>query len=77
MKPRMNKPDLELMGSQLFCSKPYLTSVAGSLPPSCRRSLFTLATSMILFSSKAYNILPLVHTAKTALADKMVGRSHC
>ncbi|GMY18935.1 protein SEMI-ROLLED LEAF 2 isoform X1 [Fagus crenata] len=44
----------------------------GSLPPSCRRSLFTLATSMILFSSKAYNILPLVHSAKTALADKMV-----
>uniref|UniRef100_A0A2N9HB77 Uncharacterized protein n=1 Tax=Fagus sylvatica TaxID=28930 RepID=A0A2N9HB77_FAGSY len=27
---------------------------------------------MILFPSKAYNILPLVHSAKTALADKMV-----
>ncbi|XP_008443197.2 protein SEMI-ROLLED LEAF 2 isoform X1 [Cucumis melo] len=32
----------------------------GSLPPSRCRSLFTLATSMILFSSKAFNILPLV-----------------
>ena len=57
--------------------KPYLTSIAGSLPPACRRSLFTLATSMILFSSKAYNILPLVYRAKTALTDKMVGMSHC
>uniref|UniRef100_A0A9I9CX37 Protein EFR3-like protein B n=1 Tax=Cucumis melo TaxID=3656 RepID=A0A9I9CX37_CUCME len=34
--------------------------IAGSLPPSRCRSLFTLATSMILFSSKAFNILPLV-----------------
>ncbi|KAG7958714.1 hypothetical protein I3843_10G031900 [Carya illinoinensis] len=44
----------------------------GSLPPSRRRSLFTLAASMILFLSKAYNILPLVHIAKAALSDKMV-----
>ncbi|KAM4091941.1 hypothetical protein ACJW30_09G174500 [Castanea mollissima] len=49
----------------------------GSLPPSCRRSLFTLATSMILFSSKAYNILPLVYRAKTALTDKMVDPFLC
>ncbi|KAE8098791.1 hypothetical protein FH972_016828 [Carpinus fangiana] len=44
----------------------------GPLPPSRRRSLFTLATSMILFSAKAYNIFPLVHSAKAALLDKMV-----
>ncbi|XWS32523.1 hypothetical protein CRYUN_Cryun23aG0165400 [Craigia yunnanensis] len=31
----------------------------GPLKPSCRRSLFILATSMIIFSSKAYNIPPL------------------
>lgn len=43
----------------------------GPLPPSRRRSLFTLATSMILFSAKAYNIFPLVHCANAAL-DKMV-----
>ncbi|KAK3011819.1 hypothetical protein RJ639_010626 [Escallonia herrerae] len=43
----------------------------GPLPPSRRRSLFTLATSMIIFSSKAYNILPLVSCVKAALTDKM------
>ncbi|KAL5537504.1 hypothetical protein UlMin_045125 [Ulmus minor] len=44
----------------------------GSLPPSRRRSLFTLATSMILFSLKAYNILSLGDVTKAAIADKMV-----
>lgn len=44
----------------------------GSLPPSRRRSLFTLATSMILFLSKAFNFLSLVHRAKAALTDKEV-----
>lgn len=44
----------------------------GTLPPSRRRSLFTLANSMIIFSSKAYNILPLVPCAKAALTDKTV-----
>ncbi|KAI5318423.1 hypothetical protein L3X38_038131 [Prunus dulcis] len=44
----------------------------GPLPPSRRRSLFTLATSMILFLSKAYNILSLVHRAKALLMDKTV-----
>ncbi|KAK2653214.1 hypothetical protein Ddye_013070 [Dipteronia dyeriana] len=42
----------------------------GPLPPSRRRSLFTLATSMILFSSKAYNVLPLVQSSKVALTEK-------
>ncbi|KAJ7976793.1 ARM repeat superfamily protein [Quillaja saponaria] len=42
----------------------------GPLPPSRCRSLFILATSMILFSSKAYNILPLVHSSKELLTDK-------
>ncbi|GMI65728.1 EFR3 OF PLANT 2 [Hibiscus trionum] len=44
----------------------------GPLPPSRRRSLFTLATSMILFSSKAFNILPIVDCAKVALQEIMV-----
>ncbi|EXB52897.1 hypothetical protein L484_004961 [Morus notabilis] len=43
----------------------------GSIPPSRRRSLFILATSMILFSLKAYNIVSLVHVAKAAIRDKM------
>ena len=54
----------------------YPQFTAGSLPPSRRRSLFILATSMILFSSKAYNILSLVHVAKAALTDKMVSIYH-
>ncbi|GMP97421.1 hypothetical protein CsSME_00045681 [Camellia sinensis var. sinensis] len=42
----------------------------GPLPPSRCRSLFTLATSMITFSAKAYNILPLVLCVKAVLTDK-------
>ncbi|XP_047315753.1 protein SEMI-ROLLED LEAF 2-like [Impatiens glandulifera] len=41
----------------------------GSLLPSRRRSLFTLATSMIIFSSQAYNLFPLVPLAKVTLSD--------
>ncbi|GAB4851611.1 hypothetical protein Ancab_031013 [Ancistrocladus abbreviatus] len=49
----------------------------GPLPPSHRRSLFTLSTSMIIFSSKAYNILPLVSSAKATLNNKMVDPFLC
>ncbi|GAB2267011.1 hypothetical protein Dimus_001997 [Dionaea muscipula] len=49
----------------------------GPLPPSRKRSLFTLATSMIIFSSKAYNILPLVSCAKAMLNNKMVDPFLC
>ncbi|GFY96226.1 Uncharacterized protein Acr_11g0005320 [Actinidia rufa] len=44
----------------------------GPLSPSRRRSLFTLATSMAIFSSKAYNVLPLVPRVKAAISKKMV-----
>ncbi|KAF4360994.1 hypothetical protein F8388_016803 [Cannabis sativa] len=44
----------------------------GPLQPSRRRSLFTLSTSMIIFSSKIYNIIPLVPFAKAALTEKTV-----
>ncbi|KAK1267713.1 hypothetical protein QJS04_geneDACA015603 [Acorus gramineus] len=44
----------------------------GSLQPSHRRSLFTLATAMIVFSSKAYSILPLIYCVKASLTDKTV-----
>ncbi|XP_050227615.1 protein SEMI-ROLLED LEAF 2 [Mercurialis annua] len=43
-----------------------------TLPPSRRRSLFTLATSMILFSSKAYDIVSLAHCAEVVLKEKLV-----
>lgn len=46
--------------------------VSGPLQPSRRRSLFTLATSMIIFSSKIYSIIPLLPCAKTALTEKTV-----
>ncbi|KAH9648254.1 hypothetical protein KPL70_025516 [Citrus sinensis] len=42
------------------------------LPPSRRRSLFTLATSMILFSAKAFNIHSLVQPSKLLLTEKKV-----
>ncbi|XP_010523668.1 PREDICTED: uncharacterized protein LOC104801976 isoform X2 [Tarenaya hassleriana] len=44
----------------------------GSLQPSRRRSLFTLATSMIIFSAKAFDVPPLVNSAKAALNEKTV-----
>ncbi|PIA48441.1 hypothetical protein AQUCO_01400793v1 [Aquilegia coerulea] len=44
----------------------------GSLQPSRRRSLFTLATSMIIFTSKAYNVIPIVARAKALLTNKTV-----
>ncbi|XP_058729483.1 protein SEMI-ROLLED LEAF 2-like [Vicia villosa] len=42
------------------------------LQASRRRSLFTLATSMIIFTSKAYNILSLISIARMTLTDKTV-----
>ncbi|CAK8575461.1 unnamed protein product [Lathyrus sativus] len=42
------------------------------LQASRRRSLFTLATSMIIFTSKAYNILSLISIAKMTLTDRTV-----
>ncbi|KAJ1277866.1 hypothetical protein BS78_04G036000 [Paspalum vaginatum] len=38
-----------------------------SLPPSRRRSLFTLATSMIVFASRAFNVAPLLPICKSTL----------
>ncbi|XP_074591589.1 protein SEMI-ROLLED LEAF 2-like isoform X2 [Curcuma longa] len=43
-----------------------------SLSPSRCRSLFTLATAMIIFSSKAFNISPLIPTAKSSLTETMI-----
>lgn len=44
----------------------------GSLPPSRRRSLFTLATSMTIFSSRAFNVAPLIPICKSMLNEKTV-----
>lgn len=45
---------------------------SGPLPPSRRRSLFTLAASMVLFSAKAFNLFPLADFTKVALQGPMV-----
>jgi hypothetical protein len=45
---------------------------AGPLPPSRRRSLYTLAVSMIMLSSKAYNIVTLVDSTKEVLTERKV-----
>ncbi|XP_050210407.1 protein SEMI-ROLLED LEAF 2 isoform X2 [Mercurialis annua] len=42
----------------------------GPLQPSHRRSLFTLATSMILFASKAFNFPPLIPYVRATITDK-------
>ncbi|KAK4759438.1 hypothetical protein SAY87_022569 [Trapa incisa] len=41
-----------------------------SLPSSRWRSLFTLSISMIVFSSIAYSIFPLIYNAKSALSEQ-------
>ncbi|KAK1412920.1 hypothetical protein QVD17_34524 [Tagetes erecta] len=47
-------------------------SEGGSLAPARRRSLYTVATSMIIISGKAFGIAPLVSLAKDTLANKLV-----
>ncbi|TQE12960.1 hypothetical protein C1H46_001335 [Malus baccata] len=47
-------------------------SLGGGLQSSKRRSLFTLATSMIIFSAKAYNVVALAPCAKAALTNETV-----
>ncbi|KAI3678057.1 hypothetical protein L6452_37336 [Arctium lappa] len=48
-----------------------------SLSPSRRRSLYTLATSMIIISGKAFGLVPIVPLAKSSLANKMVDPYLC
>ncbi|KAM7270197.1 hypothetical protein ACFE04_029411 [Oxalis oulophora] len=55
-----------------FSLRNYALKQKGPLTPSRRRSLFTLATSMILFAAKAYNIIPLIHRIKVTLTEKTV-----
>ena len=49
-----------------------LTWNVGFLPPSRRRSLFTLATSMLVFFSKAFNIPSLIPVVKHVLTKSTV-----
>ncbi|KAI3838111.1 hypothetical protein MKW98_009062 [Papaver atlanticum] len=57
---------------QLAFSLRSISLGGGQLQPSRRRSLFTLAMSMIIFTSKAYQIIPLVVRTKALLTDKTV-----
>lgn len=64
--------DILIRSFQLAFSLRSISLRGGPLQPSRRRSLFTLATSMILFLSKAYNFIPLLTSAKAALMEKTV-----
>ncbi|XP_022970281.1 uncharacterized protein LOC111469294 isoform X2 [Cucurbita maxima] len=57
---------------QLAFSLRSISLTGGKLKPSHRRSLYTLATSMIIFTAKAYNIMPLAPRAKVALTSEVV-----
>ncbi|KAL6911589.1 hypothetical protein ACP4OV_000394 [Aristida adscensionis] len=62
-----------LVGSfQLASSLRSISLQAGFLPPSRKRSLFTLATSMLVFFSKAYNIPSLIPIVKDMLTESTV-----
>ncbi|GFP87741.1 protein efr3 homolog [Phtheirospermum japonicum] len=49
----------------------------GTLPPSRRRSLFVLSTCMLIFSAKAYNILPIIPRVKATLSEKVIDPFLC
>uniref|UniRef100_A0A0E0JVF1 Uncharacterized protein n=1 Tax=Oryza punctata TaxID=4537 RepID=A0A0E0JVF1_ORYPU len=53
-----------------FSLMSYSLEGTDSLPPSRRRSLFTLATSMIMFSSRAFNVAPLIPICKSMLNER-------
>lgn len=62
-----------LVGSfQLAFSLRGVSLQAGFLSPSRRRSLFTLATSMLVFFSKAFNIPSLIPVVKHVLTESTV-----
>ncbi|XP_044466327.1 protein SEMI-ROLLED LEAF 2-like isoform X1 [Mangifera indica] len=44
----------------------------GGLQPSCRRSLFTLASYMLIFSARAGNLLELIPIVKSSLTEQTV-----
>ncbi|KAJ6826892.1 uncharacterized protein M6B38_369555 [Iris pallida] len=62
---------------QLAFSLRSISLGGGSLPSPRRRSLFTLASSMIVFSSRSFDILPLVPIAKASLTGNMVDPFLC
>ncbi|AQK90017.1 ARM repeat superfamily protein [Zea mays] len=67
-----------LVGSfQLAFSLRSVSLQAGFLPPSRRRSLFTLATSMLVFFSKAFNVLALIPVVKQVLTESTVDPFLC
>ncbi|XP_019158793.1 PREDICTED: uncharacterized protein LOC109155624 [Ipomoea nil] len=60
-----------IRGFQLaFSLRSISLSEQAKMPPSRRRSLFALATSMIIFLSKTYSFIPLAVSAKALLTDK-------
>lgn len=75
---------VDVMDKWYFIRKLWIQSLyfffsffAVPLQPSRRRSLFNLATAMIIFLSKAYNIIPLIPSAKSALTNDTVGATEC
>jgi hypothetical protein len=50
----------------------FLPAYEGGLQPSRRRSLFTLASSMLIFSARAGSLPELIPVVKESLTDKTV-----
>lgn len=55
-----------------FSLRNFSLAHGGPLPPARRRSLFVLATSMIIFLSKAYNIIPLLASVNATFTKKVI-----
>ncbi|CAD5177193.1 unnamed protein product [Musa acuminata subsp. malaccensis] len=71
-RAKTSMPDSLTRSFQLAFSLRSTSIAAGPLPPSRRRSLYTLATAMLIFSSKAFNIGPLIPILKSPLNEKTV-----
>ncbi|XP_051142897.1 protein SEMI-ROLLED LEAF 2-like isoform X2 [Andrographis paniculata] len=70
--------DALIRGFQLaFLLRNISLSNTEKLSPSRRRSLFVLSTCMIIFSSKAYNILPLVHIVRPRITSRVIDPFLC
>ncbi|THU49000.1 hypothetical protein C4D60_Mb06t04950 [Musa balbisiana] len=69
-RAKTSMPDSITRSFQLAFSLRSTSMAAGPLPPSRRRSLYTLATAMLIFSSKAFNIGPLIPIVKSPLNEK-------
>ncbi|XP_072952625.1 protein SEMI-ROLLED LEAF 2-like [Typha angustifolia] len=77
-RPKTSINETLIQSFQLaFSLRSFSLGGQGSLPPSRCRSLFTLATSMIVFSARAFNVAPLIPIVRSSLNEKTIDPFLC